>query len=323
MNRDQWLEERKNGIGGSDAAAILGLSPYASALRVYLEKIGEYSEELSVERMYWGLQFEEKIALEYEVRNPQWKVKHNDSHLITYHYPDEWCRCTVDAMADNGQYKKVIECKNVSEYTKDAWTEKVPDHYLIQLMHNMYVSSAQLGVLCVLIGGQEWRCYEFEYDEGLVDMIIEKEKDFWENNVLKRIPPAPHGSSSSMLARIYKHSNGMKMVVDDDSIGQSIKTYYAANKAKKEYEKIEEDNRALIQAHLGVAANGIYIDEHEKTAYAVSWTDVKGRASFDAKLFQSEHPELYAKYIKEGHGYRRFSVSAKDMDKIKRLKEKI
>jgi putative phage-type endonuclease len=319
MNREQWLDERKKGIGGSDAAAILGLSPYKSALQVYLEKIGEYSEELSAERMYWGIQLEEKIALEYQKRNPQWTVTYNVNQVITYHYLDEWCMCTVDAMADNGYCDKVIECKNVSEYTKDAWNGKVPDHYLIQLMHNMYVSSAQLGVLCVLIGGQEWRSFEFEYDEELIDMIIEKEKDFWENNVMKRIPPAPQGASSAMLTRIYKHSNGTELVVADDSIGQAIKAYHAANKAKKEHEKAEEDSKAIIQAHLGLSAKGIYIDEPEKIAYAVSWSNVKGREAFDAKTFQAEHPELYAKYVKEGPGYRRFAVTVKDIDKIKLL----
>lgn len=69
MDREQWLEERKKGIGGSEAAAIMGLDKNRSALAVYLDKIGEGVSVEENERMHWGTMLEEQIALEYERRN--------------------------------------------------------------------------------------------------------------------------------------------------------------------------------------------------------------------------------------------------------------
>ena len=87
MERDQWLKERKTGIGGSEAAAIMGLDPNRSALSVYLDKIGEGVPVEENERMHWGTMLEREIALEYKRRFPCVDVIYNGPQDPTVH-PD-------------------------------------------------------------------------------------------------------------------------------------------------------------------------------------------------------------------------------------------
>ena len=68
MNREEWLNERRTGIGGSDAAAVMGLNPWKSPLDVYLDKTGQLMESPDNPALYWGRVLEEVVAREYSLR---------------------------------------------------------------------------------------------------------------------------------------------------------------------------------------------------------------------------------------------------------------
>ena len=72
MPRDEWLELRRQGIGGSDAAAILGLNPWKTPMDVWLEKTGEFTrDDEENEQMYWGTVLEAVVAEEFKAHRPQ------------------------------------------------------------------------------------------------------------------------------------------------------------------------------------------------------------------------------------------------------------
>lgn len=313
MNRTSWLSERKKGIGGSDAAAVLGLSPYSSPLAVYLDKIGEAEPIEENERMAWGLKLEKLIVAEYENRKPV-KVIHNTEQIISIHPQQEWMCCTLDAVAypsEDESNPGVIQAKNVDRFMKQEWEDHVPDHYLIQLMHEIAVTGYSWGALVVLIGGNEWRCFEFDRDDELIDLIIQKESEFWHEHVLKRIPPDPTGASLDVLSKLYKHDNGTSIVLSQDEIGKAIHQYLDTKAALDALKKKNDDAKAIIQAAMGEASQGIYQDKD--TTYGISWSTVKGRVSFDAKAFEKDNPELYQRYVKTGASYRRFMVKEKKL----------
>ncbi|HPS93892.1 MAG TPA: YqaJ viral recombinase family protein [Deltaproteobacteria bacterium] len=311
MNREQWLKDRKKGIGGSDAAAVLGLNPYSSALAVYLDKIGEGEPVEENERMGWGLKLEKLIVAEYETRTGM-RVVHNTEQSISIHPVHDWMCCTLDAVAyplDDPKNGGVLQAKNVDRFMKHEWEDRVPEHYLIQLMHEIAVTGLKWGALVVLIGGNEWRSYEFDRDEDLISLIIEKESAFWHENVLKRIPPDPTGASLEVLGRMYKQDNGKSITLYDDAIGKAITSYLDAKAHLDRYTKQKEDSEAIIKSAMGDAAQGIY--QAGDTMFGISWSSVKGRVGFDAKTFEQENPELYKKYVKTGASYRRFMVKEK------------
>lgn len=319
ISRESWLKERCKGIGGSDAAAVLGLSRYKSPLEVYLNKIGEGIEVESTERMQWGLKLERLILDEYGARTG-YDTQHNANQEISIHEKYDWFICTCDGWAYKPfEEKGVIECKNIDKWSASEWQDgHVPDEYLIQLQHNVGVTGCTWGVLCVLIGGNEWRYYEFDRDDELIALIIEKERAFWFDNVLARVPPDATGASLEVLGKLYKHSNETSITLRDNAVGEAILSYLDAKAHVDDYTKRKEDAESVIKAAMQDAGQGIYYDGEK--AYSVSWSDVKGRLSFDTKRLEAEKPEIFKQYSYIGQGYRRFQVKEK-VAKIGKIKK--
>lgn len=310
MNREEWLAGRHAGIGASEAAAVLGLSRYKSPLEVYLEKIGELGPQDDSERMYWGRKLEAIIAQEYSIRTGL-KVNLNEDYTVLVHPDHEWMRCTLDAIAhDSEKGPGNVQCKNVDRFSAHEWADGVPEEYLIQVMHEMAVAGFNWGCLAVLIGGNQFKAYEFERDNELIDLIIEHEGNFWKENVMKKIPPSATGASIEALSKLYPKDNGTTITLCQDDIGNAILNYLEAKEKINHLEKRKKDAQAVIQEAMGEASHAIY-DSREGSVYGVSWAQVKGRLTFDSKSFEKDYPDLYAQYCRVGAGYRRFVVKEK------------
>lgn len=305
---EQHKKERRKGIGGSEAASVLGIG-YVSPLAVYLDKIGEGVPVEENEAMYWGTALEKRIAQEYSIRTGL-KVRWNIEQELSIHPDHEWMICTLDAEVDCPRRGPgVLECKNVGAWMKGEWEDRVPDHYLVQLMHNIAVKGYKWGALAVLIGGQTFRYFDFDRDDDLIKVIMDKEAAFWFNNVMQRVPPDPTGASLDVLSRLYQKDNGTAITLTGDAIGKAIRQYIDTKAALENLTKKHNDAKALIQSAMGEAAQGIYQDGN--TTYGISWSTVKGRVGFDAKAFEKDNPEMYQKYVKIGASYRRFAVKEK------------
>jgi putative phage-type endonuclease len=309
ISREAWLKERCKGIGGSDAAAVLGLSRYKSPLAVYLDKIGEGVPVESTERMEWGLKLEPIILAEYGIRT-RLKVEHNSTQKISCNPDHDWLICTLDGIAYHPEKGPgVVQCKNVDRFSQSEWGDLVPREYFIQLYHEIAVTGFSWGALAVLIGGCEFRYFDFDRDEDLISLIIQKERSFWFNNVSENIPPNPTGASLDVLSRIYSRDNGTSLTLTSDEVGSAIVSYLDAKAHLEAYTKQKEDSEAIIKAAMGEAAKGVY--QNSNTTYGISWTTVKGRVGFDSKQLEKDQPELFQKYMKPGADYRRFSIKEK------------
>lgn len=308
------IEQRKGGIGGSDAGAIMGLNPYKSAVEVYLEKIGQMEDKEDNEAMYWGRTLEEVVAREYARRTGN-KVRRVNRMLT--HPEHSWMIANIDReILTDERGVGVLECKTANQYMADQWKEGVPEAYLLQLMHYLAVTNYAWGSIAVLIGGRDFRIYDFERDYELIEMMILKESEFWHEHVLKEVPPATTGIDTTVLAKLYPKDNGELITLDDAELGSSIQTWLSSSAAIKAAEKKKKDAAAKIQAAMGEAAKAIYQKPGEP-AYGISWTQVKGRLRFNEKQFEVDYPELYQKYTYEGAGYRRFSVKVKEQKKLR------
>jgi putative phage-type endonuclease len=127
MSREDWLRERRRGIGGSEAAAILGLSPWATPLDVYLDKIGEGEDVEETEAMYFGTILEGVVADEFS-RRTGLKVRRRNALLTHPDYP--WMIANIDRMVVGGG---LLECKTCNAF--NPWNGVVPEHYQIQVQH--------------------------------------------------------------------------------------------------------------------------------------------------------------------------------------------
>ncbi|AJW76961.1 hypothetical protein X275_01175 [Marinitoga sp. 1197] len=297
ISYEEWKKSRMKGIGGSDAAAIVGLNRYKSPLRVYLEKIGEAPEVEDNERMYWGRILENLVAKEFEKRTGK-KVRRVNA--ILQHPEYDFMIANIDrrVVGENA----ILECKTTSQWNEKEWKDdEVPQEYIIQVQHYMAVTGTEKAYIAVLIGGNKFLYKEIERDEELIDLLIEKEKEFWKM-VEDRTPPVLDGSKDAEEILKYMYPNaieGTEVVLPDENV-EFIERRKELDKQKKEL----ESNIKAIDNRLKQL-----IGENEKAkcgTYILSYKNIKS-SRFDTKKFKKEHDDLYKKYIKETF-YRKFEI---------------
>lgn len=297
IDRNQWLELRRKGIGGSDASAILGINPWSSAMDVWLEKTGEFEgENNDNEKMYWGNVLEDIVAKEFSIRTGL-RVRRRNAMLKHKEYP--FMLANVDRLII-GQ-KAGLECKTAGQYSADDWAMGIPEHYKAQVQHYMAVTGYDTWYVAVLIGGQEFKHFKITRDEQFIKELIKAEVDFW-NKVQTKTPPPLDGSEASgeVLKRLYPEAErGTEKELPHEAYELILKHDQACEEEKK-IKLIKDEAANKIKNMLGTAEKGFI---HDKK---ISWTNVSSKR-FDSKKLQIEQPEIYDQYVNES-SYRRFSI---------------
>ncbi len=246
MTREQWLEQRRSGIGGSDAAAILGVSKWKSPLDVWLEKTGRAEETKESEAMYWGTVLEEPVARKYmEVTGR--KIERCNDILV---HPDKpFVIASVDRLVcpDGKKRPRVkgkiitdrgLEVKTANAFVASDWgesgTDEVPEYYLPQPMHYMAVTGCRSWDVAVLIGGSDFRIYHIERDDELIRLMLEAEEQFWHDHVLKDVPPPVDPEIDHKAVDMLYGFSGDEIVLPDEAV-----------EIKARLDQISRDKKAL------------------------------------------------------------------------------
>lgn len=296
LEKAEWLKYRKKGITGTDAGAICGMNPYVSAFQVYMDKISEKTEEFDNEAMRQGRDMEEYVASRFEEETGL-KVRRANAIYQNEKYP--FMLADFDRLIV-GQ-KAGLECKTVSPYSADKWSDDIPVHYKMQAIHYLATSGCDCWYVAALIFGRDFIIRRIDRDEELIQKLITIESRFWNENVLKRVMPDPDGTRncSEQIAKLYYKSDKDKTV--------QLLGYDSALKRRDELveliDKLELEKASIdqkIQMELQDAAYGTIGD------YRVSWLNTVSKR-LDTKLFKAENPEIYDKYAKES-SCRRFVV---------------
>lgn len=217
-DNDGWLEQRKHGIGGSDVAAIMGLSPWKSPLEVWLEKTGRASApDLSEkEAVAMGVELEDDVLDMYRRRHPGSRTQRVNAILTSNVRP--WAQASLDGITHDPELGwGVLEIKTGSK--ESEWAEGVPLHYLTQVTHYLSVTGYAFADVAALIGdfGLHYHEYRVMRDEDDLQSVVESIDEFWADYVEKDAMP-PHitalPSEGKALYEIYKRSDG-EMEPDD------------------------------------------------------------------------------------------------------------
>lgn len=289
MDRIEWLQLRKSGIGGSDASAILGFNRWKSAFQLYIEKTSDFVEESDNEAAYWGNVLEDVVAREFAKRTGKKIRKINRMLRHPSHY-----FMTANLDRDVVGEKAFLECKTASEYLKDSWNgEDVPAAYLCQLQHYLAVTGYEKAYIAVLIGGNKFVWKEVARDDEFIELMIQHEKEFWENHVLANVPPAIDGSTSAteLLAKMYPQDDGSAIMLDEQS-NTLIEAIESIKTEEKQLEKQRKEYENQLKMTLGEAAEG------HSNRFKVSYKTIFSNR-FDSKRLKDENPDLYKKYCKE------------------------
>lgn len=294
MTREQWLDARKLGIGGSDLAGVAGLSKWASPLSVYLNKTGQSAPTEENEAMYWGTVLETVVAQEFMRRTGK-RVRPFPYLMQSREYPH--MLANVDRLLDDEDAG--LECKTAGATTLNEWEDnKIPEAYMLQCYHYMIVTGLKKWYVAVLIGGNNFQIRELNWDQDVVDHVIKIEADFWKM-VEERTPPAAGAADVDLMSCLYQGNDANTLYLDDNG-AVLIHQYIAAAQAEKAAKAAKDEAKALLCDIM---------KEHVKATTGkntVSWTPYT-TTSLDTDRLKKELPDVAAIYTKTSSS-RRFSV---------------
>ena len=290
MPREEWLNKRRCGIGGSDASSILGFNPYKSSMAVYIDKIepriNETNNKESNYKMELGNKLKSFVASEFMLKSGK-KVRNINGILQNEKYPFAIANIDRSIVGE----KAFLECKVTNSFNKKEWSKTVPIHYQIQMNHYMAVTGATYCYVAVLIGNEELVIHKLDRDEEMIDEIMKLEEMFWNNCILGDELPMPDGSSdySKTLDNLYKDSKNDVLILFEEE--EVLDRYDEVVRLYKDFEK----EKKAIEQYLK-----LQIQEYE-IAYVgdrkITWK-TQERKAIDTTRLKKEHPEIVEKFTK-------------------------
>lgn len=292
-DRAAWLEERRGGLGGSDAASALGISKWKTPLDTYLDKRGEAPPLDDSPAMYWGRTLEPIVREEYAKRAGM-IVHTGEGILRSAEHP--FMLANLDGRGADG---RVVEIKTAR--SADGWGDEgsadIPADYVAQTMHYMIVTGAQLADVAVLIAGSDFRIYTVPFDRELADMLIEAERELWQR-IVDGNPPAP--ATASDIAKLYRIANGQPIEAQEPIL-RAWEALREARKAEKECAALVETLEAEIKGYMGACDTLTHAGR-----VIATWKQRAASARIDVKRLKAEAPEVFERFAVTGEPTRTF-----------------
>ena len=300
LSREEWLKYRKRGIGGSDVAALLGISKWTSAVALWLDKTNQTNEPEEVnEAMRWGQILEPVIREQFRqiTGRPVVEVK-----AILQHPQYPFMIADIDGLTvDEDGSPAILEVKNVSEYKRSEWSQGVPAYYQTQVQHYLLVTGVQKAYVIALFGGNSSAVYTVQADPEVQQMLVQVESDFW-SKVQNMIRPEIDGTDAStkLLDSIYRGGVSEEIIMPTEAV-EYVDAYIEAS--------ADEDS---AKARKNEAANHIKeimgdYDRATCNGHTISWKPVTSER-LDSKALKAAEPEIFKKYTKASTS-RRFTVN--------------
>lgn len=299
--REEWLQLRRTGIGGSDASVIMGKNPYRSILQLWEEKTGKLPvTDDGNEYTYWGNVMEPIIRKEFMNRTG---LKVRQKHAMIFHKDYPYLFADVDGIATDERGEKCIfEAKTASQYKAEQWENGVSEEYVLQVQHYLEVCGMNKAYIAALIGGNKFVFHTIYRDDDLIKKLISREKEFWEEYVLKETEPVMDDSDATKDYLNEKYSDSIADTIQLQENMKSVLTEYQNIDFKvKELEKQKTGLANQIKVAMGVHETG------EVDGTVVSWKKIS-RESLDSRRLRREQPEVYAEYSNIS-SYRKLSIA--------------
>lgn len=282
--------ERINYIGGSDAAAILGLSRWKTPLQVWAEKTGVLMPDVPENiAMRLGNRLEDIVSEMFADETGKTVVVAPDT--IT-HPTHPFIRANIDRRIDGEN--SILEVKTASAYKAHEWADdNIPTEYVIQCLHYLAVTGAERCYLAVLIGNQQLLIKTIDADKKVQDDLIRREVEFWTKFVEPKNMPSVNSGDADTLSALYPVGNPVEVHLTDDAniIVENLEALKADLMQIKDKIELNENE---LKALLGTADSGI------TSNYKIQWSNRKSKR-LDTALFKKEMPDIYTKFSKDSH----------------------
>ena len=290
ITHEEWLEYRRTGIGGSDAATIVGLNPYSSLYYLYNDKLGLLPPKEDTEAMRQGRDLEQYVADRWMEATGKRCQRNNYMWRSTAH-PFMLADIDREVVGENAG----LECKTTSVYNRaDLENGEIPLTYYIQCQHYMAVMGYDRMYLAVLVLNRGFYHFIIHRDSGEMELLIQAEKEFWENHILPKEPPAPDGSDATLSALHSLHPREREGEYILPLTGRAAADLRAVEELTRDSVTIKEAiqaAKARVMEEMGEAPLA------EDDIWTVSWK-TQTRTTVDKAKLKNLYPEIYEQVTK-------------------------
>lgn len=284
---DEWLAIRRGYIGGSDAGAILGMNPFASAFSVWAEKTGQVPEFGGNISTRTGTLLEDLVAKLFMEETGK-KVQRLNFTIVNEKYPFACANIDREIIGEDA----ILECKTTNSFVnvKKFRTGEYPEQWYAQITHYLAVTGAKKAYLAVLSECRDFRIFELERDEDEIKALMDAERDFWNEYVIpKKTPPVDgHDATTQAIKEMFQTEAGDEADLTgmDDVFTQRKALNDHVSSLKKEIAAL--DNR--IKTAMGSRSTGLC------GSWKATWK-LQNTSGLDRDAIKADYPDIdFQKY---------------------------
>ena len=293
-NYQEWIQDRLDNpsIGASQSSAIMGLNPYQSAVDVYFDLVDGFEQDDNL-AMYLGREMEPIIKKLFMERTGL-KVLNDNKIRIDQEY--DFLTTNLDGMV-------VGEGVPVEYKTSGMpWTGDIPEHYFVQIQHQMMVTESPSIYFVSLSMGLRKQLVVEKYDRNdeFISEMRSELVSFWHDHILTRTSPEPESLDDAKKRYTEIDPESVATATPDDQL-----IWATMNTLKEERKVIDEqikDHQLSLIKKIGERESLVSLSGNT----LVTWKRTKDSVVFDTQRFAKEKPDLYNKYMRTRSGYRRF-----------------
>ncbi|WP_233872380.1 YqaJ viral recombinase family nuclease [Paraburkholderia adhaesiva] len=296
-NADAQAVDRATFVGGSDVAAILGVSPWRTPLDIWREKTrrtprveiteaqqkrfdrGHRLEPFVVDMLIDRLK-DEGHTVELLCRNARY---------VDQQYPFMQCEIDFELMLDGTH--TTGDAKTVHPFAAKQWgqeqTDEVPTYYGLQFMHGLGITGRSRCIVAALVGMDDLLVYWVERDEETIAAIRGRVSQFWNECVLADVEPDPIDFDDCYA--MYQQSNGGRIEATSNIRDAVFELADVKHKLKILTDR-EDDLKYCIAEYMRPNAY-LTAGGHD----LATWKN-QPFLWLDEKAFAKDFPELYARY---------------------------
>jgi putative phage-type endonuclease len=293
----EWEQERRNSIGASEAAAVLGLSKWQTPLSVYNSKMGapnNFDPELS----YVTHASEAVVHGWIEEFHPEWGTL--EPGFMGRSTTAPYLHASFDRILVEPDGTRIpLQIKTGHQNAKASWDNGVPTEYQVQEQVEMFVLGAQRARLVVMHGGRSFAWYDIPRDDVFIEeFLLPSVMEFWADNVFAQIPPEP--LTTAEATELWP-GNPELSIEGEEPLFELWGAFGLLQAEKVAIDEQLEEIKLQLQKAMQEATELTY---QGQTLF--TWKPRKGSTRFDDKRFKADHPDMAATYIKEGEPTRTF-----------------
>jgi putative phage-type endonuclease len=294
VNRTEWLEARRRGLGGSDVAAVLGLSPFRTAWDVWVAKRGLELDDIDSPAMRRGRRLEQAV-LEWAAEDAGLELMLMDAPYVLRRGPEPWALGTADAFLDVDRGLEAKTARTMEGFGEHG-SDVVPVHYALQChwyMHCYDVPRWDLAVFFTV--ADDWRRYELRRDMAIEANLVRRLGTWWQYHIVEAHPPPIDGSPAVdtwlRSAFPFELEEPRPATQDEEFL---VRLLHSSRSIKRAYDVGTAALEQQLEAAIGDSA-GIHFAGGRAT-----WR-LQHRRRIDVEALAAAHPEIAEQFRVESH----------------------